>query len=898
MSKSALGPLPPPADASFASNAFPKARGAKDLIRATAQYQWRRKKQDMERRSIFKLQGQRSLSKLHGSRQEAGLISADVYDPSLQPRYACPTSFDEDPELEPMVRRVNNMKKLNVTMQNFCPPSPEWEFSRVSPPEVQDWISKTLASAPKLPEPEVKVVVSKARPKKSRRRRSSTSMKDKALVAELTEDGGFAGEDWGELSDSHTYFNLIKAGKVLSDEHVQSIRRIFENLSDSERQHIHKDVVHKALEEFGILDLDRNLLARITNEVAPYSQVDLRDLTDIIEKWLAIEHEFMKETFDAMDKDGTGTVSAQELFQFLGSVGITPVRSRVREVVQLVDPDCSGTLGFPEVVQLILLYRHTEGFSLKEVKVLRGICAREAHGQKGLPRFKLKDVLLLFFGIRTRNITEQVYQEAIDAASDKQGLMTLKEILLCARRQRELEFKDFRHKFSHIDCDERGRVGFDKLGQLVGSLGITVSEATIRELVEDSEDTYFGLGRKDGALDFDEFVNFMLKLKTREGFSIAEVKQFKVVFDRFDDNNNGEVEVLELADMLRYLGRTVKLDELQVVISQVDFNGSGALEFEEFLRLMRIHREEEVNKIRKVYNRLVPEGTTFLPKAKLSEAMATLGFSGESVSLVKLRAKASGRRQSLQAQATGRLEDAGDSITFEQFLQWVDDNRAMKVNEQRRCAGFSSTELDSFQMKFTELDHQGTGVMDIRHLGPLLERIGLPALATAEERNLLLADLEKARETATNLGVQDVGEKGEGFSFWVLVQLLRIQFSRDDVKVLDRESEAVSEAMFSQGEVDAFRESFVSWCERQERHGSAANEAADQESAENRIKELYKDTLVSLIRSLGVNIDNDQRKRLDRKIEELNPNSKLDFPDFLRLMRWMVAVDFGGINGR
>eukprot|EP00435_Cladocopium_sp_Y103_P023466 s1441_g5.t1 len=268
----------------------------------------------------------------------------------------------------------------------------------------------------------------------------------------------------------------------------------------------------------------------------------------------------------------------------------------------------------------------------------------------------------------------------------------------------------------------------------------------------------------------------------------------------------------------------------------------------------------------------------------------------ESISLSKFRAKVSGRRQSLQVQASKTLEDAGESISFEQFLQWVDDNRAVKANEQRRCAGFSSTELDSFRMKFTELDSQGSGVLDIKHLGPLLERLGLPALATAEERNLLLADLEKARETASTLGVVDVGEKGEGFNFWVLVQLLRIQFSRDDVKVLDRESQAVSETMFSQGEVDGFRESFVSWFERQGRRMSAGNEAAEQDQSDKRIKELHKDTLVSLIRSLGCKIDDDQRKRLDRKIEELNPNSNLDFPDFLRLMRWIVTVDFGGIE--
>ncbi|CAE7945001.1 unnamed protein product [Symbiodinium sp. KB8] len=86
-------------------------------------------------------------------------------------------------------------------------------------------------------------------------------------------------------------------------------------------------------------------------------------------------------------------------------------------------------------------------------------------------------------------------------------------------------------------------------------------------------DEYGGLGIMDkdvySILAANHKVNFMLKLRTREGFSYAQVKKFKEVFDKFDDNGNAEVEVLELADMLRHLGHIVKLDELQVLISQV-----------------------------------------------------------------------------------------------------------------------------------------------------------------------------------------------------------------------------------------------------------------------------------------------------------------------------------------
>mmetsp|Transcript_107314 Transcript_107314/g.256243 ORF Transcript_107314/g.256243 Transcript_107314/m.256243 type:complete len:896 (-) Transcript_107314:161-2848(-) len=886
-----LGPLPPPAEVTQTS--FGKSKGAKDLMRTTTQYQWRRKKQERERHSAFKLQAQKSLSKLKAAdTKNGGLLSADVYDPPARARYICPGSFDDDPELAPMVRRVLDLKKLLGPTQGLSPA--DWDFSRTSHPnqtEVQDWISKTLASAPRLPEPEIKLPAPKPR-RRARRRRSSIGQAeaDKAIVERLTDGSGAPSEDWGVLSDTSEFLQRIKSGTLLSEDNVQSIQRLFDSHCDRDSKLIPKDLVHQVLEEFGIHSPDRQLLAKIINEVAPYSQqVDLTDLTDIIEKWLLREKDFMEETFKSMDKDSNGNVSVQELLHYLGAVGITPLRSRVKEVLDLVDRDRNGTLDFEEVVHLIFLYRQTEGFSLKEVRVLRGICAREANGEKGLPRFKLKDVLLLFFGPHCQQITEQLFKEA--GAKDAQSLMPLSEVLLWARRQREQEIKVFRQKFQMIDSNHNERIELCELSKLVGYLGFTVGEATVQELLLESEDDLFG-GRKDGVLDFDEFVNFMVKLQSREGFSIAEVKRFKEVFDRFDDNGNAEVEVLELADVMRYLGNNVKLDDLHILISQVDFNGSGALEFQEFLRLMRIHREEEVKQIQQIYNQFMDESMQAMPKAALPGAMSALGFSGDSVSLTKMRAKASGRRRSLQVEAAGRLEDAGDAISFEGFLQWVDDHRAVKVTEQRRCAAFSSAELDSFRLVFAELDAQGSGVLDIKQIGPLFEKLGLPSLTTAEARNTALSDLEKARSTAAECGVSDTGSKGEGVNFWVLVQLLRIQFSRDDGRVVEREAQAVSETSFSQAEVDSFRESFVSWFE----HQVNASTTQSQEKATQRVKELTKETLGSLIRSLGVKVNEDHRKRLDRKIEELNPNSIIDFPDFLRLMRWMVTVDFGGIN--
>lgn len=923
MSTQTLGPLPPPANALSQTSGNLKAdgrsmsssperknwkpRGAKDIMRFTTQYQWHAKKQERERRLAFKTQAQRSLAKLpskDSTGAHTGLISEALYDPASRTRYMCPGSFEEDPELQPMVARINDLKRMLGVTEGYSS-RPEWEVSRTSPPEVQNWISQTLASLPKAPEPEAKAPEPKPRPRKGGRgrRRSSAA----GLMAQIThvtdsdkvgllqlEGSGVRGEEWGFLSEAAQYLERLKSGLLLSEEHVQAINRCFDRLKNPESKLLAKELVPDALEVLGVHNPDRQAVAKITDEVAPYSQVDLNDLKDILEKWLDKERQEMDAIFRSMDQDANGKVSVRELCQYLGAVGIVPVRTRVKEVVDLIDINKSGTLEIDEVAYLILLYRQTEGFSLKEVQAIRGICGREAQGRKGLPCFKLKDVLLLFFGLHGREITDLLCKQVMEAHPDPQHLMPLSEVLLWARRRRDAEFKLFQQQYEKFDTNRSGLIEFAELTKLVGQLGFTVSQAAVQELLNESEDTLFGVGRKDGKLDFDEFVNFMLKLRTREGFSYAQVKEFKEVFDKFDDNGNAEVEVLELADMLRHLGHIVKLDELQVLISQVDFNGSGALEFQEFLRLMRIHREDEVNTLYKVYKEFEEESIQAMPKSELSAAMKALGYSGDAMNLSKMRAKASGRRRSLQADAIRGLEDSGDAISFEMFLQWVDDHRIVKVREQRRCAGFSSAELDSFRLVFAECDTNHSGNLELKEVGGFLEKLGLPPLATAEERNMLLTDTEKARETAAAVGVMDMGAKGEAVNFWVLVQLIRIQFSRDESKVLERETRAIQQTMFSQSEVDSFRESFVSWFHQQDLRTSAVYPMMDPDAC--RHKELTKDTLDSLIRSLGVRISEDLRKRLDRKIEELSPSGGLDFADFLRLMRWMVTVDFGGMN--
>merc|ERR1712216_973344 len=62
--------------------------------------------------------------------------------------------------------------------------------------------------------------------------------------------------------------------------------------------------------------------------------------------------------------------------------------------------------------------------------------------------------------------------------------------------------------------------------------------------------------------------------------------EIKEAFDLFDTDGSGEIDSKELKVAMRALGFEPKKEEIQKVISDVDDDGSGTIEYEEFLKMM------------------------------------------------------------------------------------------------------------------------------------------------------------------------------------------------------------------------------------------------------------------------------------------------------------------------
>jgi calmodulin len=61
-----------------------------------------------------------------------------------------------------------------------------------------------------------------------------------------------------------------------------------------------------------------------------------------------------KEVFSMFDKDGDGTVDADELGAVMGSLGINPSDAEIQQMVEEVDTDGNGTIDFCEFCALMI----------------------------------------------------------------------------------------------------------------------------------------------------------------------------------------------------------------------------------------------------------------------------------------------------------------------------------------------------------------------------------------------------------------------------------------------------------------------------------------------------------------------------------------------------------------
>lgn len=105
------------------------------------------------------------------------------------------------------------------------------------------------------------------------------------------------------------------------------------------------------------------------------------------------------------------------------------------------------------------------------------------------------------------------------------------------------------------------------------------------------------------------------------------MKDYRDAFEMFDKDKDGTITAKELANVLKTLNQEPSDAELREMISEVDVNGDGRIDFEEFVILMNrrskeVDSEEEVINAFRVFDK---EGGGMISAVELRHIMTTLG---------------------------------------------------------------------------------------------------------------------------------------------------------------------------------------------------------------------------------------------------------------------------------
>merc|ERR1711964_598916 len=74
--------------------------------------------------------------------------------------------------------------------------------------------------------------------------------------------------------------------------------------------------------------------------------------------------------------------------------------------------------------------------------------------------------------------------------------------------------------------------------------------------------------------------------KKKGGLSEEQMEEIREAFNLFDGDQSGAIDVRELKAAMRALGFEVKNEELKKMVTDVDNDGNGTIEFNEFLAMM------------------------------------------------------------------------------------------------------------------------------------------------------------------------------------------------------------------------------------------------------------------------------------------------------------------------
>uniref|UniRef100_T1GML3 EF-hand domain-containing protein n=1 Tax=Megaselia scalaris TaxID=36166 RepID=T1GML3_MEGSC len=166
-------------------------------------------------------------------------------------------------------------------------------------------------------------------------------------------------------------------------------------------------------------------------------------------------------------------------------------------------------------------------------------------------------------------------------------LLSTQQMLFPDRRARQRTTKKnfsavLRNAFKAFDADNKGFIETADFHTILEMMGQKLDDKAEKQLVKDNKK-----GSPPGKINFDEFCAMAGRFVEVEEDAAAMATELKEAFRLYDREGKGYLTVKTLRDILHELDDKLSSQELDMIIDEIDADGSGTVDFDEFMTIMQ-----------------------------------------------------------------------------------------------------------------------------------------------------------------------------------------------------------------------------------------------------------------------------------------------------------------------
>jgi len=118
-----------------------------------------------------------------------------------------------------------------------------------------------------------------------------------------------------------------------------------------------------------------------------------------------------------------------------------------------------------------------------------------------------------------------------------------------------------------------------------------------------------------------------MAMMTPQNLSAEQLAEFKEAFCLFDKDGDGRITSQELGIVMQSLGQHPTQEELEDMINEMDVDGNGTVDFDEFIMMMskKLSEPESEADIKEAFKVFDKDNNGFISASELRQVMINLG---------------------------------------------------------------------------------------------------------------------------------------------------------------------------------------------------------------------------------------------------------------------------------